>query len=503
MIHKSEPFFKREYALTPVLFFSTLFISDFHGSSRIMNRATNTLERQKPISLKIIISNHLRLSDIPADLYSLLIEKLKIQNPKWLENKKMGRWNRNTPKELKFYDKIGKDGLSIPRGYMRQLIYLCRSQEIPYEIEDRRLSLPEVDIRFSGHLKPFQIEAAQKMLTRDFGVLSAPTGSGKTVIALFMIAQRRQPALIVVHTKELAYQWIDRIHSFLDIPLDEIGLIGNGKMVIGEKITVALVQSLYKCSQDVSPKIGYLVVDESHRCPSRTFTDAVTDFTSRYMLGLSATPFRRDKLSQLIFWHLGDLHHQIEKEGLIQQGHILEADVTFRETSFKSHFDPIHQYTKMLSELTEDKDRNLLIASDIANEIKQMSGVCLVLSDRKAHCKNLQAILKYRYKTESTVLTGDTPAPERKEVLEQLHTGGIRILIATGQLIGEGFDCKELSTLFLATPIKFSGRLLQYIGRVMRIAPGKKKAKIVDYIDVNVDVLNAAARSRQRIYNSG
>lgn len=489
--------------MTPVLFFFTLFLPDIQDSSRIRNRATNTLEWQKSISLKIIISNQLRLSDIPADLYDLLTEKLKIQNPRWLENKKMGRWNRNTPKELKFYDKIGKDGLSIPRGYMRQLIYLCRSQEIPYEIEDRRLSLPEVDIQFSGHLKPFQIEAAQKMLTRDFGVLSAPTGSGKTIITLFMIAQRRQPALIVVHTKELAYQWMDRIHSFLAIPSDEIGLIGNGKMMIGEKITVALVQSLYKCSQDVSPKIGYLVVDESHRCPSRTFTDAVTDFSSRYMIGLSATPFRRDKLSQLIFWHLGDLHHQIEKENLIQQGHILEADVTFRETSFKSHFDPIHQYTKMLSELTEDKERNLLIASDIVNEIKELTGICLVLTDRKAHCKNLQAILKYRYKTESTVLTGDTPAPERKEVLEQLHTGGIRILIATGQLIGEGFDCKELSTLFLATPIKFSGRLLQYIGRVMRIAPGKKKAKIVDYIDVNVDVLNAAARSRQQIYNSG
>ena len=453
------------------------------------------------ISLKIIIGNTLRLSNIPPELYGLLIEQLKIWNPKWLENKRMGRWNRNTPKELKFFDKIGKDGLSIPRGYIRQLIYHCRSQEIPYQIEDKRQVLPDTAIFFAGKLKPFQDKAAQVMLSHEFGVLAAPTGSGKTVIALHMIAQRQQPSLIVVHTKELAFQWMDRITAFLGIPSEEIGFIGSGKMMIGEKITVAMVQSLYKCAPDVSRRIGYMIVDECHRCPSRTFTDAVTEFHAKYMLGLTATPFRRDELSQLIFWHLGDQHYQIQKESLIRQGHILSAEVVFRETDFKAHFDPVNQYSKMLSELAGDKERNLLIASDIANEIKYLNGTCLVLSDRKAHCENIAAILRYRFKIEATVLTGDMPIRKRKDVLEQLNNGEIKILIATGQLIGEGFDCKELSTLFLATPIKFSGRLLQYIGRVMRTAPGKKKAKIIDYIDVNVDVLNAAAKSRQRIYD--
>lgn len=451
--------------------------------------------------MKIKISNTLRLSDIPDELYALLTEQLKLVNPKWVENKRMGRWNRNTLKELKFFDKIGKDGLSIPRGYIRLLIHQCRSREIPYRIEDNRQSFPDTAFSFSGKLKSFQADAAQAMLSHEFGVLAAPTGSGKTIIALNMIAQRRQPALIVVHTKELAFQWMDRITTFLDIPSGEIGWIGSGKMTIGEKVTVAMVQSLYKCAPDVSRHIGYLIVDESHRCPSRTFTDAVTDFHSRYMLGLTATPYRRDQLSQLIFWHLGDLHYQIPKESLIRQGYILSADVVLRETSFKPHFDPVTQYSKMLSELAADKERNLLIASDIANEIKQFNGVCLVLSDRRAHCENLQAILRYRFKTEASVLTGDMPVRKRKEILEQLKRGEIRILIATGQLIGEGFDCKELSTLFLATPIKFSGRLLQYIGRVMRAAPGKKKAKIIDYMDIHVDVLNAAARSRQRVYD--
>ncbi len=413
----------------------------------------------------------------------------------------MGRWNRNTKKELKFYEKTGKSGLILPRGYIRELINRCRHQAIPCEIDDRRRSFPALSIEFSGKLKPFQAEAADAMISREFGVLSAPTGSGKTIIALYLMAKRKQPSLVVVHTRELAFQWIDRISAFLEIPSAKIGFIGGGKRSIGEKVTVALVQSLYKCAGEVSAQIGHIIVDESHRCPSRTFTEAVSEFDSRYMLGLTATPFRRDKLSKLIFWYLGDLHHQVNKNRLVQNGHILKADVIIRETAFKTGFDPISQYSRMLSELTTDKDRNILIASDITNESLETPGILLILSDRKAHCENLKAILRYRFKVNSEVLTGDLPIEKRKNILEKLRNGEIKILIATGQLIGEGFDCRNLSTLFLATPIKFSGRLLQYIGRVLRPAPGKKNARIFDYIDVNVDVLKIAAKARQKTYD--
>ena len=114
-------------------------------------------------------------------------------------------------------------------------------------------------------------------------------------MALYILAQRKQPALIIVHTADLARQWSERIESFLNIPVKEIGRIGGGKKKIGEKITVALVQSLYKCAETVAPQVGHLIVDECHRTPSRTFTDAVTEFDARYMLGLSATPWRRPR----------------------------------------------------------------------------------------------------------------------------------------------------------------------------------------------------------------
>ena len=452
--------------------------------------------------LTITIKENLQLKDVPPELLSALIEKLQFVNPKWVENHRMGRWNRGTPKVLKFYDKVGRSGLWIPRGYIRHLINACRRRDIAFRIDDQRRRLKAVNFSFSGRLKPFQKIAVDEMLAKDFGTLSSATGSGKTVMALYIIAKRKQPALIIVHTKELAAQWVERIETFLGIESDTVGFIGGGKKIIGEKITVALVQSLYKCADEVADKIGFLLVDECHRCPSRTFTEAVSCFDSQYMLGLSATPYRRDNLSRLIFWHLGDKHHEIAKSQLIETGDVLPAKVVFRETDFITRLDPVNEYSKMLAELTADTERNKLIASDVAEQASKDSGICLILSDRKAHCMNLQALLRYRFKLESELLTGDLDGGERQKVLERINKGRVKILIATGQLIGEGFDCKDLTTLFLSTPIKFSGRLLQYLGRVLRPAPGKKFARVFDYVDVQVETLKKAAVARRRVYRT-
>jgi superfamily II DNA or RNA helicase len=450
--------------------------------------------------LTITISHNLQLANVPDEFRDILTEKLEFLNPKWLENERMGRWNRGTSKTLRFYDKVGASGLWIPRGFMRQLVLLCRRHKVDYEIDDRRRNLPPRNFSFKGKLRPFQQKAVDEMLARDFGTLNSATGSGKTVMALYMVAKRMQPALIVVHTKELASQWVERIGAFLGIPSEEVGLIGGGKKVVGEKITVALVQSLYKCAEEVAGQIGFLIVDECHRCPSRTFTEAVTEFDARYMLGLSATPWRRDNLSKLIFWHLGDVHHEVDKAHLVETGNVLKAEVIVRHTDFKPFHDPVNEYSKMLSELTADTDRNVLIAADITREASDSSGICLVLSDRKAHCENLQALLKYRFKLDAELLTGDLSQGDRQDVIERLNHKKARVVIATGQLIGEGFDCKNLTTLFLATPVSFSGRVLQYLGRVLRPAPGKKKARVFDYVDIHVDILTKAANSRQRIY---
>lgn len=452
--------------------------------------------------MKMTLSHKLILQNIPFELERELKNQLIMQNPKWLENERMGRWNGNTPQTLKFYENNIQGDLVVPRGFIRRLIVMCRQRHIAYELEDKRRQLPPMNFDFCGKLRPYQQMAVDRLLSKDFGTLSFPTGSGKTVLGLYMITKRKQPALVVVHTRDLAYQWMEKVTEFLAIPFEEIGMIGAGKVQIGKRVTLAMIQTLYKCADDVSRNIGFLIVDECHRTPSRTFTEAVTAFDSRYMLGLSATPWRRDKLSKLIFWHLGDLHYKLERNQLLRSGDVLSAEVTVRETNFKPYHDPSTEYTQMLAELVADDERNRLIAEDVAKAAREHPGVSLVLSDRKVHCETLKALLKYRHHIIAEVLTGNLSAPERRKVLERLKQGEFKVLIATGQLMGEGFDCKDLTTLFLTTPVRFKGRVLQYLGRVLRPAPQKKVARVYDYVDIHVEPLKSAARERMSVYQT-
>jgi superfamily II DNA or RNA helicase len=455
--------------------------------------------------LTLKIDHRATLYPLEARDHQRLVEqiarRLSFPNPAYLQAQKRGFSTWNIPQQIQGY-RVEADALIIPRGFTRQLVGILLGAGVQYRIEDRRRTLPPVDFTFLGELYDLQVDAVDAMAARDFGTLAAPTGSGKTVMALALIARRRQPTMVVVHRRELLEQWTARIETFLGIPALEVGIIGGGKNRVGDKITVALVQSLYKCAGEVVQHIGHLVVDEAHRCPSRTFTEAVRAFDSRFMLGLSATPWRRDGLSRLIYWYLGDKVHEIDKTALVEAGHVLEANVVWRETSFEPTFDASEEYPQMLSELTQDPDRNAQIVADVAQEAQgDDGGVVLVLSDRKEHCRTLVELLAARGVT-AAILTGDLPTAKRQEVVAALNAGHVKVLVATGQLIGEGFDCRDLSTLFLATPIKFNGRLIQYLGRVLRPATGKVKATVFDYLDINVPVLEAAARARQRAYGS-
>lgn len=447
--------------------------------------------------MKITIANELQITDAPEPLMRKILDTFILENPRWIDNARMSRWNGETDHWLTFYENR-TCGVAIPRGAMGLILFFCKEMGIQYQIIDQRRKLPEQDFIFSAILKGYQQQAANEILGRDFGVLQAPTGSGKTVMALAIIVQRRQPTLIIVHSKELMDQWIERIEQFLGFPHDEIGIIGNGKMKIGERITVGIINSIYPVAGEIKNHFGHVVVDECHRCPSRTFTEAASAFDCKFMLGLSATPYRRDGLTKLIGWHLGR-KVEVKQDDLTEADIILDVEVIARETMFTSSYDASEEYTRVLSELTEDADRNQLIVADVIQEAANGGGICLVLTDRREHCSALAALIS-PCGVETAILTGEVSNGSRKAIVERLNSGSVRVLIATGQLIGEGFDCKGLSTLFLACPVKFSGRLIQYLGRVLRPALGKEKAKVYDYCDVHIGVLAASARARQKVY---
>jgi superfamily II DNA or RNA helicase len=443
------------------------------------------------ISNQILITGHL-----PVEVETYLRGRLTFDNPKYQENEKFGYWQGYTPEKLTFFHPI-RDGYLLPRGFAAQLVKTLRQRRVPFRVEDRTRIHPEVEFSFQAALRPYQQEALEAILKRRSGVLESPPGSGKTVMALGAIAARRQPALVLSHTKELLYQWQDRAVKFLGLDKGEIGLIGDGKKTLGDRLTIGIVNSVLKRSDEVAPRIGFLVVDECHRTPSRTFTDAVTGFDCRYILGLSATPYRRDGLSRLIHFHLGDRVHRIETRGLQEEKQIMVAKLVIRETGFDFPYHGPEDYQPMVARLAADINRNRLIAGDVLTASKDGNGISLVISDRKEQCRKLaRMVFKHRPTAE---LYGDMGSTERKRVVLDLQQGKVKVLVATAQLIGEGFDLPALSNLFLATPIKFDGRVKQYAGRVLRTAKGKKPPTIYDYVD-RPGVLEASFRARKRAY---
>ncbi len=449
---------------------------------------------------KIVSSNMLEMNT--ENLSQNIIFELKscaqLFNPRWIECQKYGYGTRNVEQVLKFF-KHEDDILTMPRGTINGVLNIFRRHGVDFEITDNTRMLPAVDFCFNGNLHEHQKKAVSAALQYNLGVVEAPTASGKTIMALNIIAQRRQPVLIVVHTRELLMQWRERAKTFLGLQDDEIGKISAGKKTIG-KLTIATVQSLAKCVDEVKCNFGFAIIDECHRAPAKQFALTVKKLDYRYLLGLSATAFRRDKLTQVIHFHLGDTIHKISPIELQQKGKIIKAELRARETEFTYHY--ADDYTNMISEMIENYTRNEMIIADVNFEISsKRQALALVVSDRRAHCETLFTMLQDRG-VNARLLTGAMSNKERQKIIDQLNNDqNIKVLVSTVQLIGEGFDMQRLSSIFLATPIKFQGRIIQTFGRIIRACDGKDSALIYDYVD-SVGVLEASFRSRLRGYKS-
>jgi superfamily II DNA or RNA helicase len=443
------------------------------------------------------LKDKLYLSGISNGVSQAIKNKLTLNNPKYIEAEKMGRYTGGIESELKFYEET-QGVLICPRGAAAQIYRLCQNQGENIRFIDHSRTLDPLELTFHAGLRPLQKPAVKNILKKNFGLLQAPTGSGKTAMALYMIAERKQPALIVVHTKELLIQWLDRVEQFLKIPREEIGIIGDGKYKIGDKITLAMIQTLIKQADQVAPYIGYIILDECQRAPAMQYVKAIEAFDCKYMTGLTATPWRRDGLSKVIFWYIGDVAGSIDKQDLVDSGNLCQAEVKWIKTNFNTLTDASINYSRALSELTEDYNRNRLICDTMTKN--NGAGISLILSDRKTHCQILHDTLLKENQIKAEILTGSTSKTTRQKIINDLREGKCKYLIATGQLIGEGFDLPEITTMFLATPIKFSGRVIQYIGRALRPAPGKEKSIIFDFVDVLNPVFKASATSRFYTY---
>ncbi len=445
----------------------------------------------------------LRRESIPDALLNDIARTLTIENPKYQEALKAGRWTGGIDKYLEYYElrsnDVGDKYLVLPRGFLPSLLELCKRYQVRWELRDYTHTCASVNFDSNIQLRDYQRQAVEAAIEKGGGVIVSPAGSGKTVMGLEIIARLQQPTLWITHTKELLYQVIDRAAQFLDIERDEIGILGDGKRTIGDRLTVGLVQTLVKGIPDeLLTGAGTVILDEAHHCPARSFTDVVSQFPARYRYGLTATPYRKDGLTKPMFWALGYKIYEVVTDVLMENGNVIRPDVEFVYTDFDYDYDD--DFSTMVTALTEDAPRNELITDKLLSEASA-GHFCMVLSERVDHCYVLQELLSDAAPdVSSAVLVGSVSKVKRQEIVERLRNKEIQVIFATNPLAEEGLDLPHLDRLFLTCPSRNKRKVIQAAGRIMRPAEGKENAIVFDFIDSEVGILESQGNSRYRMY---
>jgi superfamily II DNA or RNA helicase len=455
---------------------------------------------QNPLNgeFSIILGNEIILPRVglSALVIKFIKDNLRFMNADFLIKKRTGR---NTFGTEIYFETVEErvHTLALPRGMIGKLLRYCNEQKIIYRLEDKRVKLEPVKFNSSISMHGYQQEAVAVADKKDFGVIVAPPGSGKTVMGLEIVSRKQQPALIIVHRKQLFDQWIDRIQSFLGIPKFRIGKIEGGRYELGDEITVAMIQSLQTVNVTDKEKLYYsfgtIIVDECHHIPAKTFREVIRHFHSYYLYGFTATPIRKNNDEKLIFIHLGDIIHEVIIPATETQHKALSIVIQNTElfAPFNSATDKIET---LINILIHDTARNKIITDDIAREVRAGRKI-LVLTERKSHVDILNQYLKGI--CETIALTGDDTEQNRKSKLDLVANGDFQVLISTGQFIGEGTDIGTLNCLILTYPFSFEGKLVQYIGRVQR---SHDAPVIYDYRDIRIEYFNNQFKQRNRSY---
>ncbi len=346
------------------------------------------------------------------------------------------------------------------------------------------------------------------MLPHDIGVLSASTAFGKTVIAAWLIAQRRVNTLVLVHRRQLLEQWIERLRAFLDLPPKSIGYIGGGRKKPNGTLDVALIQSLVRKGvvDDRVAEYGHLIVDECHHLSAHSFEQVARRAKAKFVTGLSATVTRKDGHHPIVFMQCGPVRHRVDAR---QQAAArpFEHTVLVRATSFRpvrdAHADVRIQFHELYDELIADEARNTLICNEVIQTAREGRSP-IVLTERNEHLDRLAAVLAPAI-GHLIVLRGGMGRKQLRAITDRLaaiRNDEKRVLLATGRYIGEGFDDARLDTLFLTLPVSWHGTIAQYVGRLHRLHDRKREVRVYDYADLNVPVLARMFDRRCRGYEA-
>jgi superfamily II DNA or RNA helicase len=460
-----------------------------------IDRNETTTSINGKLKLKLNNALHVSREGLTIPLINFIKEECNFASSEFIIKKKLGKNTWDTDRYFKLIEETPNE-IIIPRGAAGKVLRFCKENKTEYDFVDARIKKETILFNSNIQLKEQQLTVKEAAAKKDFGVIVAPPGSGKTIIGLSIIAEKQQPAIIIVHRKQLAIQWIERIESFLGIPKKDIGVIGQGKTTIGKQITVAMIQSLDKLVQSTEADkyeraFGTIIMDECHHVPADTFRNTISKIHSFYLYGLTATPFRKYNDGKLIFTYLGEIIAEIKPKVTESTS----VKVTIRDTALSIPYNSKTDKFETLSKiLVHDSARNKQILDDVITELSKGKKIVIV-TERKDHIETLNQYLKQKYET--VTLSGDDSESSKSLKWKMLNDGNFQALITTGQYFGEGSDIQNMECLFLVYPFSFEGKLIQYIGRVQRseITPS-----IYDYRDSKIDYLEKLFQKRNAYY---
>ena len=441
----------------------------------------------------------LEKSGMPPWMLSQIKHLASFHNPKFYERQKLRLSTFQIPRLVKCYEE-DIYYVHLPRGIFENIRQIAKEAGSELSVVDERSNLETLSFQFRGSLTPAQEGAVQNLLAHEMGVLVAPPGAGKTVMGCFLAVKRNLPTLILAHRKPILEQWRMQLMELLGLTSREIGQVGGGRQRRSGIIDLAMIQSLRSIDdlEAFFANYGFIVVDECHHLPAFTFESSIKRAPARYFLGLTATPYRRDGLQSIITMQCGPIRCELKDVPAD-----LSLRLSVRETPFAVPTEERPSIQDIFRNLVGDEPRNSLIEEDVIRALND-GRQCLILTQRTEHCRSLADRLMQKGKV-PFVLSGAVGKRERSSILAAIENASPQkelLVIATGQYLGEGFDCPRIDTLFLAFPVSFKGKVVQYVGRTLRSHRGKDSVLVYDYLDAKVPVLSRMHARRLKTYKA-
>lgn len=448
--------------------------------------------------LQIVVAEQLIIpqAQLLPKVKKFLREKLFILNSEYIIKERLGKPVYDVPK---FFDLIEDDGADVrlPRGFLGQLTEFLDKEKIPYSVTHRHPDFVARGLHSSITLRPEQEHLTEQAFAAGNGAIVAPPGSGKTMMGLELIARHDRPALILTHRKQLLDQWVERVGEHLGLAKKQIGRYSSAYKKPSQYVTVGLLQSFARAKDlsEFTAQFGTIIVDECHHIPAKTFRAVISRLNAPHIYGLTATPKRKHNDERLIYYYIGPIVAAMDAS-TARASQAVEFGITIRETSLRLPFDwKTDQFELLAKVLCYDTARNEQVVQDIRQQVG-LGRRTLVLSERKEHLKILELYLRDDART--IVFSGDDSASQRTAKLEQIRNGEYDVILATGQLFGEGMHIATIETLILAFPFAFEGKLAQYAGRLLH---SDQPRQLIDYRDGQVAVLEKQYKQRRRYYN--